>query len=794
MASLEHIIGRFYKRFKAESAFFSGSIAGLSTETEREEYASSLLHRLMFLYFMQKKGFLDGDACYLSNHLHNMQEQQDHDTFYRHFLLRFFHEGLDTQVRSSELQALLGNVPYLGGNLFRAGTVEQNNSTIQIPDAAFERLFTFFDAYQWYLGDGQLTNEQELTPNALGYVFEKYVNQQHMGAYYTRDDVTMYIASNTIIPYLFDVVERLRPGLFRAGGAALRLLQERSECYIPMAIRKSERFPSEIEREYIARLTRSTALCNKLTAGELHCVDDLVTCNLDLCRFTQDVVMECEELQWLEAFYKCLSQITILDPTCGSGAFLLAAFRVLEPLYALCIERMQHLHGTGQPQASLLPHIRRSIITNNLYGVDIMKEAVEVCKLRLYLALLSQVEHIEDIEPLPDIDRNIRAGNALVGEVHPISLAISEQQSSSHLPFHWFIEFERVINNEGFDVIIGNPPYVEYDDQKFPYTLQNFKTRPCSNLYTCVVERSHHLLSPQGRQGMILPLAAFATRNMTSFIEEFQRWFPCTWLSFYHFRPSMLFSGGKVASIPTVIYLAKHTGDEVRFSTSVMKWTAAQRELLFPSLTYCQITAPKDPGNRHYYPKFGNPIENQIMEKVLQHEQASKYLASTSNQNTMYYRSAGGLYWKVFVNFAWPYHVTSNKQCSFQHGYDRDVFVALFNSSLFWWYYTVTFDTFNLKDYMIFGFRFSYPRNEVLIHTLQACCSRLMDDYQKNAQHLQRGKTGSYTIYARKSKPIIDEIDRLLAQHYGFTDEELDFIINYDVKYRMGRDSFDLPT
>jgi hypothetical protein len=201
------------------------------------------------------------------------------------------------------------------------------------------------------------------------------------------------------------------------------------------------------------------------------------------------------------------------------------------------------------------------------------------------------------------------------------------------------------------------------------------------------------------------------------------------------------------------------------------------------------VGAPKDPDNRHYYPKFSHPVENQIMAKVLQHERVSNYLTSPPTQNTMYYRSAGGLYWKVFVNFAWPYQTTSNKQCSFQHGYDRDVFVALFNSSLFWWYYTVTFDTFNLKDYMLFGFRFSYPRDEVLIDALQACCSQLMDDYQKNAEHLKRGKTGSYTIYARKSKSIIDEIDRLLAQHYGFTDEELDFIINYDINYRMGRDS-----
>lgn len=316
--------------------------------------------------------------------------------------------------------------------------------------------------------------------------------------------------------------------------------------------------------------------------------------------------------------------------------------------------------------------------------------------------------------------------------------------------------------------------------------LRDFVTLRCANLYPCVIERSQQLLAPEGRQGMILPLAAFATRNMIPFIENFRRWFPCSWLSFYHFRPSMLFSGEKIASIPTAIYLAKAQGIEQRFSTHLIKWSQEQRHLLFSRLSYCQITVPCDPTNRHYYPKFGHPLENEIMAKILQHQRIETYLSEKPNQNRMFYRSAGGLYWKVFVNFAWPYETTSNKQCTFAEAYTRDVFVALLNSSLFWWYYTVTFDTFNLKDYMIFGFRFSYPEDSVVVDTLQQLCQQLMEDFQRHARHLRRGNTGSYTIYARKSKAIINEIDRVLAYHYGFSSEELNFIINYDRKYRIG--------
>ena len=171
-------------------------------------------------------------------------------------------------------------------------------------------------------------------------------------------------------------------------------------------------------------------------------INELVTLNLDIRQFAQDVIENCEGPELLRAFWHAIERVTVLDPTCGSGAFLFAALNILEPLYEACLDRMEafvaELDRSGEKHRpekfsdfrnvlervaahpSRRYFIFKSIILNNLFGVDIMEEAVEICKLRLFLKLAAQVEPDAakenlGIEPLPDIDFNIRAGNTLVG-------------------------------------------------------------------------------------------------------------------------------------------------------------------------------------------------------------------------------------------------------------------------------------------------------------------------------------------------------------------------------------------
>ena len=166
---IERVTKAFYRDFDTHRKAFFKFIDGIGEVADREWYASAMLNRLMFVYFIQRKGFLDGDPNYLRNRLDRCQKEQGKDkfyTFYRYFLLRLFHEGFGKrrQDRAPDLEKLLGNIPYLNGGLFDVHELEKPErygKDIAIPDKAFERIFDYFDQYQWHLDERPLRAEEK---------------------------------------------------------------------------------------------------------------------------------------------------------------------------------------------------------------------------------------------------------------------------------------------------------------------------------------------------------------------------------------------------------------------------------------------------------------------------------------------------------------------------------------------------------------------------------------------------------------------------------------------------------
>src|SRR3990167_2950851 len=231
---VERVTRRFYDRFKTEHDSFLGFLEGIPDEAEQRWYASVMLNRLMFIYFIQKKGFLDGNSNYLRDKL-GIVKSPGKDRYYRDFLCPLFFEGFAKKEseRPGAINKLLGRIPYLNGGLFLKHQIEElHGQKIQIADAAFEKLFDFFEQYQWHLDERPLRHDNEINPDVLGYIFEKYINQEQMGAYYTKEYITGYISRNTIIPFLFDTARQKCRIAFEGEHSIWWLLQIDPDRYI----------------------------------------------------------------------------------------------------------------------------------------------------------------------------------------------------------------------------------------------------------------------------------------------------------------------------------------------------------------------------------------------------------------------------------------------------------------------------------------------------------------------------------------------------------------------------------
>ncbi|MDP9222761.1 MAG: SAM-dependent methyltransferase, partial [Actinomycetota bacterium] len=592
---VDRVTKRFYDRFKAEHDLFLGFITGIRSQDDLEWYASVMLNRLMFIYFIQKKGFLDDDRDYLRKRLGQMQETRGPDqflSFYRHFLLRLFHEGLGQQRRSSELDALIGDVPYLNGGLFDVHQLERANEDIEIPDNAFERLFDFFDSYQWHLDDRPLRADDEINPEVLGYIFEQYVNQKQMGAYYTKEDVTGFMAASALLPVYLDRLETA------IGTSPWELAKADPRRYIPEALqhgwpgevrdvaqgdtedRSPEgedgdteaalRLPGESKLEFVDRRRWVEQLIEEMVSGSISDGNVAASRNLELATLALDFLADLETPTHVVSAYRLLKELAVLDPTCGSGAFLFASLHLLRDIYLVVIDKAEECVAAGRDTekqelngivSELKSHpsreyfVLKTIVLSNLYGVDLMEEATEIARLRLFLALVAGLQTRAELEPLPDLDLNVRAGNLLVGVTTPTdaehqfegSLLASERLPKvverahgaaalyrefvdvqndggdgtrmdalkeelrivgeelseeldrlyvesvasdtdldswrkSHQPFHWFIEFPDVMQRGGFDVIIGNPPYIR-KTRLDAYKYQGFETDDSPDIF-----------------------------------------------------------------------------------------------------------------------------------------------------------------------------------------------------------------------------------------------------------------------------------------------------------------------
>jgi hypothetical protein len=496
---------------------------------------------------------------------------------------------------------------------------------------------------------------------------------------------------------------------------------------------------------------------------------------------------------------------------------------------------------------------------------------VEICKLRLFLKLVAQLDTVAELEPLPDVDFNIRAGNTLVGfvtreeldaarpgvldfdgqadrvaaraasvdrafsafQVMQLARAVdstalaaakaslrggladlrgeldtylaseyglSERQpralaawQATHSPFHWIVEFFGLMSRGGFDVVLGNPPYVEYHKVKGTYAVHDYETLSCGNIYAFMLERSVKLARAGAHVGMIVPVSIVCTSRMAplrAFLEGGR-----ARVTAYDMRPSSLFEG--VAQRLCIVLLEPHATERGLLTGGYRRWTAKERPALIDTTRYVELAIPA-PGRP--IPKVALPIETAILAKL-----------GNGSLGTLQDHSAKPIYVHRIVRYFVkaldfvPRFVDASGRAGrskdykpFQFRADtRPMVTALLNSSLFYWYWRTHGDGFHCG----YGDVFEFPSEHLTSEgrpVFEKLVRRLMDGYRINSTDKSiAAKTGTIRyqeFYPRESKSAIDEIDTVLAEHFALSSEELDFLVNYDIKYRVGTDGEDPGT
>ena len=240
------------------------------------------------------------------------------------------------------------------------------------------------------------------------------------------------------------------------------------------------------------------------------------------------------------------------------------------------------------------------------------------------------------------------AGYSWLVEKKDFALARSLDKPNNY--FHWELEFPNLfLNKKGVDCIIGNPPYVIVPDIDIYPSIVNLKqTR---NLFSFFIDLATQLLTPDGYLSFIIPLSAFATTQMSPLHNLLRQEYNELHCNFFSWRPATVF---EEVNIPTTVFIAKKKNVcsyvNKYYSSNMLRWRNGQNPIHFinevDSTKYLDLV----PGS---FPRFGKEIELSIISKMFSNEKLGKAIRKTKvNENQIYYRSSGGLYFKIVTDFS----------------------------------------------------------------------------------------------------------------------------------------------
>ena len=513
------------------------------------DFAKKLMGQIVFLYFLQKKGWLGvdkgkqwgtGPRSFLR--LLADRKYSTYDNFFNDVLEPLFYDTLATD-RGYEAWCEQFNcrIPFLNGGLFEPpANYNWKNIDITLPNGLFTNddyidvgvsgtgVLDVFDRYNFTVNEAEpLETEVAIDPEMLGKVFENLIEENRrkgLGAFYTPREIVHYMCQESLINYLDNALNQAISKPMVPENAQQQQLFGKSK--IPFAGKNPQQ--AALARRDRAVLIPREDIETFIRLGEQisHYESVETTYKIRMPKSIKDHARLIDEK---------LRDITVCDPAVGSAAFLVMMMMqivrarvALTPYFTDVNERTPY-------------HFKRHAILNSLYGVDVDAGAVEIAKLRLWLSLVVDEEDVKQIKPLPNLDYRVIEGNSLIGlpdgvlrdaqieselellrrklgdetdnerkrqyreeikkRVQPL-LDSAEHYAGYKANFDFRLFFSEVFHGkDGFDIVIANPPYISHDkiDITKAFLKNTFRSyEPFADIYCYFIEKGLDLQNSRG--------------------------------------------------------------------------------------------------------------------------------------------------------------------------------------------------------------------------------------------------------------------------------------------------------
>ena len=422
---------KFYNEYRNIRLHIFENMKENNPETDENtllEKVQKLLDRFLFICFCEDKGLLEKDFF---NTI--LKKGKDFGSIFDIF--KVFCNWINLGNPKE-------NISHFNGGLFKNDDVL---NSLNIDDKVFEELKKISD-YDF---------DSDLNVNILGHIFEQSISdieelkksisgeefdqkkskRKKDGIFYTPQYITKYIVENSIKNWLDDKRKELG----------------------------EDDLPKLNEKDYIFDIAKKNYTKNYR-----------------------------KHIEFWQQYREAVRNIKIIDPACGSGAFLITAFEFLLNYNKYLDDKIFDLVGTSD----LFSDRTKEILQNNIFGVDLNRESVEITKLSLWL------KTADKNKTLASLENNIKCGNSL----------IDDPEIAGNLAFNWEKEFPEIFANGGFDIVVGNPPYgVNFDDKTKKYLLEFDKLVPDYEIYIYFISLYRKILKNNGYLSYIFPNTFLST-------------------------------------------------------------------------------------------------------------------------------------------------------------------------------------------------------------------------------------------------------------------------------------------